>query len=846
MRREEAERRARLEFGSAEGYKEACRESRGLRWPDELRRNAVYALRLLRRSPGFTLTVVLTLALCIGANTALFSVVDAVLLRPLPYPRPERLAMLATSIERQGARSEQLAHTGATWEVVRDANLGMDAAVYSGWSMGVNVVAAGEARHVRQQRVGAGFFRVLGVEPLVGRGFDEDEDRERGPAVVVLGHDLWRHSFRGDPQIVGQTITLRGEPHTILGVMPPGFRTGTPAELWTPLRASTTGEGEGTNYGIVARLKDGVAWERARSELRVAGRAAIDHMQVPAEVFARLDLVPLQRGLTEHLRQRLLLLWAAVGVVMLIGCVNVAALLLARAGHRSADIATRMALGGGRAAIVRQLLTESLVLALGGGLVGVVMGYGAIQAVGSFAENDLGIWQDVRLDGRVLALSAVLTVLTSVLFGLFPALRATRMDLGSAVVHAGARGVAGPRSQLPRRVLVVAEVALGVVLLIGAGLLVRTMAHLNGLQPGFDATHVIAAEVSLDEERYASPQRLTRLFDDSLERIAGLPGVRQAAVGLSLPYERWLNIGLSRLDHPEDARQPRLTNLSYVTPGYFDVLRIPLLRGRVFDEADREGAPAVVIVNEAFVREYYGGEEPLGARIALSSADREIVGVVGDVQQRPGWGDFGPLGTMPVAYIPATQTSSEFLGLVHTWFAPSWIVRTAGPQTGLVRGMEDALARADPLLPFAGFKPLDDLRGEALARERFQALLLSLLAGLALMLAAVGIGGLIAHSVTERTRDLGIRMALGATHARAIAGIVRPGILLTVTGVAIGIVLSRLASRALGAFVYGVSPTDLPTFAAVAATLMIVAFAASLLPALRITRLDPSQTLRDE
>ncbi len=842
----EARRRARVEFGAVEAVKDECREALGLRWTDEFRRNLRHAARLLRKSPAFTATTVLTLALCIGVNTAVFSVVDAVLLRALPYPEPERLVTFVTHFQGRGMEEDQTSQNGRTWLAVHEHATYLDCAAFGGGWTGVNFAAQGKVEYVQQERVSAGFFRVLGINPMLGREFMPEEDRVGGPAVTVLSYALWKRVFNADPSVIDRAVLLRGEPYTIVGVMPPGFQTSVPADLWTPLRPSTTGEGGGTNYHIVARLRPGVTWAQADSQVNVVGAPMLQERRLPPDVSAWLRLIPLQQGLTQGVRMPLLILIGAVGVVLLIGCVNIAGLLLARAAARTREIATRLALGGGRGAVLRQMLTESLLLAFCGGAVGVALGWLGMQGLRLLAKDTLGIWQTLRLDLRVLGVTAGLSLVTSLVFGVLPALEASRVDVCAALAEGGGRGVAGRRSRWLRRSLVLGEVALGMVLLIGAGLLIRTFAYLVNLRPGFDPTNVITANLSLQDARYTSSRRVNQLFEQSLARIRELPGVESAAVGLSVPYVRPLNVGFRRLDGPRVDDKTQIMNLIYITPEYFQTLRIPLLRGRLLTGADGPGSTRVVVVNEAFVRKYLPEQDPLGSHLRIDGAPSEIVGVVGDVQQRPGWGDYGPLAPMPGAFMPAAQTSDKFLQLAHTWFSPSWVVRTSVPQGGVIAGMQRAVEAIDPQLPFAGFRSMADVRSRSLSEQRVGAILLTILGGLALVLAAVGIYGLIANSVAERTRELGIRMALGATTGQAMRAVALPGVALALGGVIVGCVLARAAAQVLRHLVWGVSATDAVTFGMVALTLLLVSAAASFIPALRVARLNPAQTLREE
>lgn len=842
--REKALRRARLEFGSIETAKEDCRRSVGLRRWDEFRRDLRYGARVLRKSPAFTLTAITTLALCIGANTAIYSVVDAVLLRPLPYPQPDRLAQVSTFLRGPGFEGYNHSQDGRTWFLIRDHATSLDVAVVSDWPIGVNFAAGSRAENVRQQRIGAGFFRVLRIPLLAGREFTDAEDKPNGPPVAILSYELWKRAFDGDPSAVGRAALLRGEPYTIVGIAPRGFSSGTPADIWTPLQPSTKGEGGGDNYRIAARLRDGVGWPQARAQVEAIGAEVVKGFRLERGQSARLELVPAQRGLTEDLRRPLFVLWGAVVVLLLIGCSNVGGLLLARAAARKREIGTRMALGGGRGAVIRQLLTESLLLAIAGAVAGVGIGYAGARLLGRVAADTMKVWQDVRLDFRVLAVTAGVALLTTLLFGLLPAFETVRVDIRSALGEGGARGIAGGVRRWPRRAFVAGEVALGVVLLVSAGLLIRTFWLLSARNPGCDTANVVAGKISLLDVRYKGGDAANRFFTESLARMRQIPGVEAAAVALTAPYERWLNVGIRRRDGP-DTTEYHFANLNYVTPEYFRVLRVPVLRGRAFMDADTASSAPVAVVTQEFVRKYFGGADAVGHQIDTGEP-REIVGVAGDTQQAPGFGDYGPIGATPAVYIPAAQLGNGGLLTLHAWFSPTWLVRAAGPQQGITAGMQRAVEAVDPLLPFAGFRSMDDVRYRAIARQRLQATLLAALAGLALLLAAIGLYGLIANSVAERTRELGIRLALGATSWRAIIAVALPGIALAAGGVALGCVLARVAVTVIKDLLWGVPATDPLTFAVVAGLLLAVALASSLLPALRIVRLNPADTLRAE
>jgi predicted permease len=806
---------------------------------DALVRDARYALRMLRKTPGFTIAAVLTLALGIGANAAVFSVVNALLLEPLPFPHPDRLAQLGYHSRTKNGDNRAIGSNGRMWFAVHDHATTVDAAAIAGTS-GVNLVAGNSAAYIQQERVSAGYFRVLGILPAIGREFTADEDRPGGSPVAVLSYGLWQSVFKGDRSIVGQTIRLRGDAYTVVGVMPSNFpitersdSDGPAVDLWTPLQPSMTGEGSGTNYGVVLRIHDGVSWDEARNDLRSASPFAFQNVQ-PGDV-AELDLVPMQSAMTEQTRQPLLMLWGAVGIVLLIACVNIAGLLIARGATRTREVATRMALGSGRAAVVRQLLIESAVLALAGGAAGLLVAFGLLHVLGSLAAKVFALWQPLG---------------TSVVFGLVPAIQTSRLDVQAALAETGGRGVAGSSNRWPRQLLVIAEVALGVILLVSAGLLIRSFIHLRDLNPGFDDAHLVTASVSLQDARYHDTAAVAHLFGDTLTRLRAMPGVQNAGVALGMPYTRLLNDGFTRVDGPHrDGPDDHFMNETYVTPGFFETLKIPVEAGRTTTDADTLSNPLVAVVNQTFVARYYKDDPGVvGRHIKTEGHVLEIIGIVGNVEY--GGGGFSaseaPIGSLACIYLPLTQMSGGFLSMVHRWFEPSWVVRSTMPLSALVPELRRTITAVDPQLPIAQVKTIDDLRGDRLSSQRF---MMSLIAGLgliALVLAAVGIHGLIASSVNERIRELGIRLALGATAPQAIRTVVVPGLVLAATGVAIGAAAAIAVVRLLQSFVWGVTPSDPITFTAVVATLLIIALVASLVPALRVLRLDPAATLRAE
>lgn len=856
--RDRALREARRRFGNPTAIREELYRMNTVPVLDPFVRDLRYGFRMLRKTPGFTIAAAVTLAMGIGANAAVFSAVNALLFEPLPYPHPEQLAIMGRHYRSaKNGDDHELGSDGRMWFAARDHVSKVDVAVYGGTS-GVNLVAAENVAYVQQERVSAGYFRVLGIPPMIGREFSAEEDRAGGQPVVILTFNLWRRLFNGDRGVVGKPITLRGQTFTVIGVMPPDFPIiedsggrfdgGTGVDLWTPLKPSTSGEGGGLNYEVIARLHDGVSWAEAQSDVRGVSPDAF--VNVPPGDLAELELVPMQAGMTSEIRQPLLMLWGAVGIVLLIACVNIAGLLLARGTTRTREIATRLALGSGRTAVIRQLLVESTVLALLGGALGVFVAWVGISLLGSLGSTVFNLWEPLTLNTRVLLATLVIALVTSIVFGLVPALQTSRLEVQAALTETGMRGVAGASTRWPRRLLVIGEVALGVVLLVSAGLLIRTFVHLRTLNPGFNEANLVTANVSLQDARYKEPQPVSQLFDETLARLRAAPGVENAAVALGMPYSRLLNVGIRRADGPHiDAKgQGQITNEVYVTPGFFETLEMPFRAGRTLDSRDAASSQPVVVVNDAFVARYYKDDpQVIGRHLLAGDTSREIVGIVGNTQQgSAGWGNFGPISPLPCVYVPVTQVSSDYLVMVHTWFQPAWVVRSSLPEPSVISELRKAIASVDPQLPIASVRTIDDLRGEKLASQRFMMWLVAGLGLIALVLAGVGLHGLIASSVNERTRELGIRLALGATAGQAITVVVIPGLVLAAVGVAIGTVAALVSAQLLRSFVWGVTPTDPATFAGVIVMLMVIAAISSLVPALRVLRLDPATTLRAE
>jgi len=838
----EAGRQARLLLGNPRVTREEVDAMQTLPWVEVLVRDLRYAVRMLRRTPGFTATAIATLALVIGANTAVFSLANGLLLSPLPYPDADELYLVQADFRSPRGESSGTSVDGHTWRALQTTAWSSRAAVFTSWASGVNLAMDGRAMFVAQQRVGAGYFRTLGVTPRIGREFQPEEDVPGGPAVVVLSHHLWQRLFAGDPDVLGRTILLRGEPWQIVGVMPEGFRSTAEADVWTPLRPSTTGEGGGTNYAIVLRVPGDIPPDGVVAQLRPLLDPTLRESGLPDDVTASVSLLSLKESLSRGVRDIIVMLGAAALLVLLIACANLAALLLARGGARSREVATRMALGSGRVAVMRQLMVESLVLALLGGAAGLIVGWFGLAGLQALAGDRFADWQRVTMDGRVLGASGALSLITSLLFGLVPAWQASRLDVQSALVDGGTRSIAGGARHWTRRGLVIVEVALGVVLLVAAGLLVRTVVNLQSLEPGFRAEGLTTASVSLLDARYPGPAEINQLFDRTLEHLRATPGVESAAVSLGLPFERVLNMGFRYVG--EDAGQ--VTSVMYATEGFFDTFGIARRQGRVFESRDRPDGQPVVVVNDAFARHYSGDREVVGRLIRMSGVDREIIGVVADVQQRPGFmiGGMtpGPLVSAPLVYVPAAQINAG-LASTHVWFQPAFTVRATTPLVG-EQALTAAIAAADPLLPIGTIRRMSEVRAGAIAMEEMLMILIGTLAVVALLLTALGLHGVIAHAVVERTREFGIRIALGASPGASVRMVTANGVLLAMIGVVIGAALAVPASSLVAASLYGVAERDLATYVAAAVFLLMVAVVASLIPALRLFRLDPAETLR--
>ncbi len=807
-------------------------------WLEVLAQDLRYGLRTLRRSPGFTAAALITLALGIGANTAIFSVVNAVLLRPLPYREPEALVQLVRAYQTGPAAGQD----GRRYLFFRDHLRSVDAlAAYRG-AGSVNMVRGDRAEFVSIAQVSREYFPVFGVQPVLGQPFGAEHDVAGGPAVAILGHPLWQRSFGANAGVIGSTIVIADKPLTVIGVMPESFEPIVPADVFVPLRPGLTGPGGGFNYAVAGRLRPGTSLAQANADVAAAWHAfgaEFPEIKRPDELPAR--VISLQESIARPVKPALLMIAAAVGLLLLIACANMANLLLARASSRGREVALRAALGAGRGRIVRQMLTESVLLSLSGAAAGLVIAYWSVPALVALTPPAYLPAAGVRIDAPVLGATAVVAVVTGLLFGLAPALSLARQDLVEAFKDDGARSSGSRRSGWLRRVLVTAEVALCMLLLVGAGLLVQTFVRLRAVDPGFDPRGVLTARMSLQGERYATPEALTRFYDEGLARIRSIPGVRAAAVVNGVPLERALNLNVDVLDGPEKI-EDALTDWRYATPGYFAAMGIPIVAGRPFSEADRTGATPVAVVSEEFARRFFKGTQAIGRHIRVYDADGaiEIVGIARDLKE--GGLRFRPL---PVMYVPVAQTHARALSTTHSYFHVSWVVRADRPAAALIREIEEQIHTVDPRQPFSTFRTMDESRQKAMAAERFQMTILGVFAGIGLLLAAAGVYGLTAYSVAQRTRELAVRMALGATRQRILGSVIREGFGLALAGVVLGTVAAFFATRVLRTFVWQVSTLDPATFAGVALLLLAVSCAASIVPAVRAVRLDQAAALRE-
>ncbi len=797
-------------------------------------RDLRYALRTLGRNPGFACVSVLALALGIGANSAIFTVVNSVLLQPLRYKNPEQLVVVRERNLKAGFPTFSL--SPGNYVGFRDQNHSFSGIAASAGG-GFNLAGGGEPERLRGARVTRDFFDVLGRKPAFGRTFSEQEMAVGQNRVAVLSHNLWQRRFAGNRQVLGQTMKLNDDIYTVIGVMPPDFQFPTRAEIWTPLALNLANwQQRGGHYlNAIGRLKPGVAIDTAQNDLiEIAGRAA---QQFPASNTGwDATLVGLQEGLVGKTRPVLFTLTAAVGFVLLIACVNLANLLLSRSAARRREMGVRSSLGAGRGRLIQQLLTESLLLAGLGAIAGLAIAWAGTRALVTLSPTILPRATEIALDARALGFTGAIAILTGLLFGLAPALHMARTDLMAALRDGGRGNAIGFRRNRLRSVLVVGEVALALILLSGAGLLMRSFYHLQSQNPGFDPHGMLTFRTNLPGARYRGDEAVAGFYNRALERLRGIPGVTSAGAAQIFPLAgddyilTFVQLGKPPLP---PGNQPSAAYYA-VTPGYFGTLRIPLARGRDFNQHDTATSNPVAILSESMASRFYANENPLGQRIQMGNGSKpaEIVGVVRDVRDQ----ELESSGR-PAVYEPAQQI--PFGGM---YFG----VRTAGDPSAIIPAVRTAIRELDAELPLDGVGTVDALVATSLSQRHFAMLLMGIFAGLALILAMVGIYGVISYSVTQATQEIGIRMALGARRADVLSMVLRYAGMLIAAGLAIGIAGAIGAARVIATQLFEVKPTDPATYAAVAAVLLLTGILACAIPALRAMRVDPLVALRNE
>ncbi|HKA20390.1 MAG TPA: ABC transporter permease [Blastocatellia bacterium] len=799
-----------------------------------------YGFRMLSKKLGFTSIAVITLALGIGSTTAIFTVVNAVLLRPLPYDQPERIVLLAPGFPGSSNASE------TKFVFWRDQNQSFDGvAATTGIGSGVNLSGGNEPEFVSGVRVSADFFRVLGVHPAIGRDFSDEEDSPSGERVVILTDGLWRRRFGGDPQIPGKTVAINSRDYTVVGVMPPGFRYGEHIDLLVPMRTNPASREEGHNYTVLGRIKPGVSREQAAADMSIVFakfKEAFPTMLWRNEEGIR--LTPYLESLTSDARPLLLIILGAVGFVLLIACANVANLLLVQAAGRASEMAIRQALGAGWWRIARQLLTEGVLLALFGGLGGLALASWGTGALVSLIPSELiPRTGEISFDWRVLVFAMTASVLTGLIFALAPAIKASQVDVNHALKQGGGKGAIGDDRGLIRKALVVSEIALALILLVGAALLIRTFLGLSRIDPGFDPRNVLTFEVAPNGQSYNTTAKHVDYTQRALERLKSIPGVMAAAVTTNLPLGRWLNLTVEVDGRPNSQRS---TEIRMVTPEYFDVLRMRLIQGRQFDENDTANSEPVVIVNETYARQAFKDTEALGEHLIVqrtktNNRSTRIVGVVSDLKQ------FGLNSLAPAAvFVPLAQVPDDVLLVARQFVTVKFALKTGVDPLTLTSSVKRTMLDIDSSLPVTNVQTLEEIVALSLKQDRFNTLVLGLFAGIGLILALIGIYGVVSYSVTQRTREIGIRLALGAGTGDVLRLIIFQGMVPAMIGVAIGIGGAFGLTRLLASFLYGVTATDPLAFVATAILLSSVALVACLVPARRATRVDPMIALRYE
>ena len=808
---------------------------------------------MFRQTPGFTLAAVAALTLGIGANTAIFSVVNSVLLKPLPFPEPDRLVMFL-NVSPNGSGPGASVPKFNVWREQTAAFA--DAAAYR---IGVINLTGGERpEQLPWGQVTVDFFHLFGAQAELGRTFAAGEDRLNGGKVAVLSRGLWQRRFGGDPGIVGRMIPLSGDSYLVVGVLAPAF-TNTqfdpPPDVWTPFQMDPASSDQAHYFNAAARLKPGVTLAMGNTQMQAAAeqfRAKFPQAIGPQSTFG---VQPLQERMVRNVRSSLFVLVGAVSFVLLIACANVANLLLVRATSRKREIAIRAAMGAGRGRIVRQLLTENVLLSIVGGTLGLGLGIAGIRALLAVNPGNIpriGVdGSGVTADWRVVAFTMAVSLLTGVVFGLFPALEASRVDLNLTLKESSGRSGSGFRQNKARSILVIVEVALALVLLVGASLLIRSFMALRAVNPGFTTHNILTMRMSLTEPRFLRSAGVGQVIQAGSERLRALPGVEAASATCCVPLEGGYGLPFNIVGRPAPDTAPFTGQGGWITmsPGYFEVFKIPLLRGRDFTDRDTTGAAGVVIINQSMARQFWPQGDPLSDQLSIGQGmgpnfaepPRQIVGIVGDVRdnglnQEPG----------PTMYVPFAQVPDAVTALNARISALGWVVRTRAEPHALSQAIQKELREASGGLPVATIKSMDEISVQSTARSDFNMLLLTVFGVAALLLAAIGVYGLMSYSVAQRTQEIGIRLALGAEQSQVRNMVVVQGMTLAAAGVAIGAVSAFALSRLMETLLFGVTARDPVVFIAVPAVLTAVALVAVWLPALRATRIDPIDALRCE
>jgi putative ABC transport system permease protein len=802
-----------------------------LRWEDDMIKDLRFGVRMLFKEPGFTAVAVLTLALGVGANTAIFSVVNAVLLQSLPYPRANELVAIYNT---EGGNSRWPFSPPAYLNLKNRNTVFTDVAALSNKGWPANLTKLGEPERLQGYQVSANLFSILGISPEQGRVFFNEEDRAGAEHVVVLSHELWQRRFGGDPQLIGQSLTLNGDSFTVVGVMPADFRFFTKTDLWVPLAFTAQDEIDPAGYlELIARGKPGVSLETVRAELDTISRQFSNQPDSAAHASAS----PPQELLTKGLGQPLLLLVIAVGFVLLIACANLANLLLARGNVRRRELAIRAAMGASRLRVARQLLAESVMLAFVGGAAGLFLANFGIKFIASglpeyLAEANSHVAM-LRIDATALGFTVALSVLTSILFGLAPALQLSKVNLNEALKEGGR--AAGSRSKL-RSMFVVSEVALAMLLLVGGGLIVKSFWRLTQVNLGFEPEGVLTARIDPSGDRYKEFAQVTAFYQQLLERVSAIPGVTEAGLINSLTASFTYSID----EHPPlPPDQERYAQINQVNADYFKAMRIPLREGRFFNDRDVKGAQPVVIIDEALAQHDFPGEDPIGKHItckvsrAAPNMSYQIIGIVGGAK-------YWTLSHEPFPHM-------YYSYLQDNWWSMSLRVRTlSGDPMKVAAPIRAELAAIDQNQPIHSFKPLEATVSGLVAAQRFTTLLMAGFAALSALLAAIGVYGVMAYTVTQRTREIGLRMALGAQASDVLKAMMKHGIKLIVAGITLGLGASFALTRFIRELLFGVEPTDPAILVTITLILLVVALAACFIPARRATRVDPISALRVE